>query len=95
MRWYPPGAPKKDVEVGLEAKQCSAVFVKDVDVHSSAVEEMFPISSSFSLYEMLSTYADCISKGLSDLGIAKGVRHTIDTGCARPIQVPPRRIPFH
>lgn len=42
----PPGAPKKDVEVGLEAKQCSAVFVKDVDVHSSAVEEMFPISSS-------------------------------------------------
>jgi len=67
----PPGTPKKDLEVGLEAKQCSAVFVKDVDVHSSAVEEMFPISSSLvpeeeklRLYEMLSTYADCISKGI-------------------------------
>lgn len=96
-----PGAPKKDVEVGLEAKQCSVVFVKDVDVHSSAVEGMFPISSSLvpgaeklRLYEMLSD-ADYISKGLSDLGFAKGVRHTIDTGYARPIHVLPRRVPFH
>ena len=98
----PPGAPKEDVEVGLEAKQCSAVFVKDPDVHSLSVEEMFPISSNFvpeegklRLYDMLSTYADCISKGPWDLGTAKGVRHTINTGSAQPIQVPPRRVPFH
>ena len=98
----PPGAPKEDVEIGLEAKQCSAVFVKDADVHSLSVEEMFPISSNFvpeeetlRLYDMLSTYADCISKGPWDLGTAKGVRHTIDTGSAQPIQVPPRRVPFH
>ena len=98
----PPGAPKEDVEIGLEAKQCSAVFVKDDDVHSLSVEEMFPISSNFvpeeeklRLYDMLSTYADCISKGPWDLGTAKGVRHTIDTGSAQPIQVPSRRVPFH
>ena len=98
----PPGAPKEDVEVGLEAKQCSAVFVKDADVHSLSVEEMFPISSNsvpeeekLRLYEMLSTFADCISKGPWDLGTAKGVRHNIDTGSAQPIQVPPRRVPIH
>ena len=56
----PPGAPKEDVEIGLEAKQCSAVFVKDV--HTLSVKEMFPISSNFipeeeklRLYDMLST----------------------------------------
>ena len=98
----PPGVPKEDVEVRLEAKQCSAVFVKDADVHSLSVEEMFPISSNLvpeeeklRLYEMLSTYADCISKGPWDLGTAKGVQHTINTGSAQPIQVPPRRVPFH
>ena len=86
----------------MEAKQCSAVFVKDANVHSLSVEEMLPISSNFvpeeeklRLYDMLSTYADCISKGPWDLGTAKGVRHTIDTGSAQPIQVPPRRVPFH
>ena len=34
-------------------------------------------------------------KGPWDLGTAKGVRPTIDTGSAQPIQVPPRRVPFH
>ena len=41
----PPAASKEDVVVGLEAKQCSAVFVRETDVHSLLVEEMFPISS--------------------------------------------------
>ena len=45
--------------------------------------------------EVLSTYADCISRGPWDLGSEKGVKHTIDTGSAQPIQVPPRRVPFH
>ena len=31
-----PGTLKEDVEIGLEAKQCNAVFVKDADVHSSS-----------------------------------------------------------
>ena len=85
----PPGAPKEDVEIGLEVKQCSAVFVKDANVHTLSVEEMFSISSNFvpeeekrRLYDTLSTYADCISKGPWDLGTAKGVRHTIATGSA-------------
>ena len=98
----PPAAAKEDVEVGLEAKQCSAVFVRATDVHSLLVEEMFPISSDLvpkeeklRHYEVLSTYADCLSKGLWDLSTLKGVRHIIDTGSAKPIQVPPRRVPFH
>ena len=63
---------------------------------------MFPISSDSvpeeekrKHYEVLSTYADCISRGPWDLGSEKGVKHTIDTGSAQPIQVPPRRGPFH
>ena len=91
----PPTASKGDVEVGLEAKQCSAVLVRDADVHSLLVEEMFPISSDLvpeeeklRHYEVLSTYADCLSKGPWDLGTTKGVQHTIDTGSAKPIQVP-------
>ena len=71
----PPTASKGDVEVGLEAKRCSAVLVRDADVHSLLVEEMFPISSNLvpeeeklRHYEVLSTYADCLSKGPWDLG---------------------------
>ena len=66
----PPAASKEDVVVGLKAKQCSAVFVRDTDVHSLLVEEMFPISSDLfpekeklRHYEVLSTYADCLTKG--------------------------------
>ena len=88
----PPGAPKKDVEVGLEAKQCSAVFVKNADVHSLSVEEMFPISSNLvpeeeklRPYEMLSTYADCISKGLWNLGTAKGVLNKLQTNASHKV----------
>ena len=86
----------------MEAKQCGAVFVRDADVHSLLVEEMFPISSDLvpeeeklRHYEVLSTYADCLSKGPWDLGTAKGVQHTINTGSSKPIQVLPRRVPFH
>ena len=97
----PPAASKEDVEVGFVAKQCSAVFVRATDVHSLLVEGMFPISSDLvpkeeklRHYEVLSTYADYLSKGLWDLSTSKGVGHTIDTGAAKPIQVLPRRVPF-
>ena len=98
----PPSVPKENVEVDLGARQCSAVFVGDSGNGSIPVEEMFPISSGSvpeeekrKHYEVLSTYADCISKGPWDLGTAKGLKHTIDTGPAQPIRVPPRRVPFH
>ena len=68
------------------------------DADNIPLEEMFPISSDTvpeKLYEVLSTYADSISRGPWDLGSAKGPKHTIDTGSAQPIQVPPRRVPFH
>ena len=66
------------------------------------MEEMFAIYSDLvpeekkrRHCEVLSTYPDCISRRPWDLGSAKGVKHTIDTGSAQPIQVPPRRVPFH
>ena len=96
------GAAKENVEVELGTRQCSAVFVKNSDNGSIPLEEMFPISSDLvpeeekrKHYEVLSTYADCISKGPWDLGTAKGAKHTINTGSAQPIQIPPRRVPFH
>ena len=45
--------------------------------------------------EVLPTYPDCILKRPWDLGSTKGVKHTIDTGSAKPIQLPLRRVPFH
>ena len=93
---------KEHVKVELGARQCSAGFVENSEADNVPFEEMFPISSDSvpeeekrKHYEVLSTYADCISRGPWDLGSAKGVKHTIDTGSARPIQVPPRRVPFH
>ena len=80
----PSAASKEEVEFGLEAKQCGVVFVRDANVHSLLVEEMSPIRH----YEVLSTYADCLSKGPWDLGNANGVEHTINTGSAKSIQVP-------
>ena len=91
----PSAASKEQVEFGLEAKQCGVVFVRDANVHSVLVEEMSPISSDLvpeeeklRHYEVLSTYADCLSKGPWDLGNAKGVEHTINTDSAKSIQVP-------
>ena len=63
----PPATSEEDVVVGLEAKQCSAVFVRDTDVYSLLVEEMFPVSSNLvpeeeklRLHEVLSTYAGAL-----------------------------------
>ena len=67
-----------------------------------SMEEVFPINSDAvpeeekrRHYEVLATYANCVSRGPMDLGRVKGVKHTIDTDSAEPIQVPPRRVPFH
>ena len=66
------------------------------------MEELFPINcesvpeeEKHQHYEVLATHANCVSRGQMDLGTAKGVQHTIDTRSAQPIQVPPRRVPFH
>ena len=88
---------KENVKGESGARQCSAVFVGNYEADDVPFEEMFPISSDSvpeeekrKHYEVLSTYAECISRGPWDLGTAKGAKHTIDTGSAQPIQVPPR-----
>ena len=85
----PSGDPKEDGEVRLKAKHCGTVFVEGFEGGSFSVEEMFPVNSDWvpdvekrRHYEVLSTYADWISKGPWDLGYAKGLKHTIDTGSA-------------
>ena len=67
-----------------------------------SIKELFPINSDAAPeeekrrhYEVLATYANCTSRGPMDLGRAKGVKHTINTGPAQPIQVPTRTVPFH
>ena len=96
------GGAKEHVKVELGARQCSAVFVENSEANNVLFEEMFPISSDSvpeeekrKHYEVLSTYADCISRGPWDLGTANGVKHTSDTGSVQPIQLPLRRVPFH
>ena len=97
-----PGVPESDVGVLREVKQCGAVQLEDFENCCVSMEELFPINSDAvpeeekrRHYEVLATYANCVSRGPMDLGRAKGVKHTIDTGSAEPIQVPPRRVPFH
>lgn len=38
---------------------------------------LVPEEEKLRLYKLLSSYADCISKGLWDFGAAKGVRHIV------------------
>ena len=84
-----------------EAKQCGAEHLEDFENCCTSMEELFPISSDAvpeeekCRHEVLATYSNCISRGPMDLGTADGMKHTIDTGSAQPIQVPPCRVPFH
>jgi uncharacterized membrane protein len=39
-------------------------------------------------------YQDAFSKDSKDIGTTNLVEHTIETGDARPIRIPPRRIPL-
>jgi dUTPase len=43
---------------------------------------------------LLLKYQDAFSKDSKDIGTTNLVEHTIDTGDARPIRIPPRRIPL-
>ena len=43
---------------------------------------------------MLTKYQDVLSKGPEDMGCTDLVKHQIDTGEARPIRQPPRRLPI-
>lgn len=45
------------------------------------------------LHQLLVEYADVLSAGDNDLGHANGVKHSIDTGDARPVRQPLRRHP--
>ena len=42
--------------------------------------------------ELLQQYGDVFSENASDLGCTSLLKHNIDTGTARPIRVPPRRL---
>ena len=46
------------------------------------------------LAAMLTEYQDVFSKGPDDMGCTDLVKHQIDTGDARPIRQPPRRLPI-
>ena len=86
---------KENVKGESGARQCSAVFVENSEPDDVPFEEMFPISSDSVPEEKKRKHYEVISRGPWDLGTAKGAKHTIDTGSAQPIQVPPRRVPFH
>ncbi|XP_063436263.1 uncharacterized protein LOC134717700 [Mytilus trossulus] len=43
---------------------------------------------------LLIKYQDAFSKDPKDIGTTNLVEHTIDTGDARHIRIPPRRLPF-
>lgn len=78
------------------------VHMKDFESCCMSMEELLPINCESvpeeekrRHYEVLTTHANSASRGPMDLGTAKGVQHTIDTGSAQPLQVPSRRVPFH
>lgn len=53
------------------------------------------IGQKETMYSILSRYIGAVSRGKSDLGELKTNQHSIDTGEARPIRVPTRRLLFH
>ena len=55
----------------------------------------FSIEQKKMVYNILSRHSGAISRGKSDLGDLKTSQHFIDTGEARPIRVPVRRLPYH
>ena len=44
--------------------------------------------------ELLQKFSDIISKNDTDLGLTKLVEHHIETGDAKPLKQPPRRVPM-
>ena len=52
-------------------------------------------SEKSSIYEVLLRHPKVISGGKTDPGEAKGIEHFIDTGNAKPIKVPTKRLLFH
>ena len=46
------------------------------------------------VYKLLENFQDVFSKHDFDLGLAKGIKHSIDTGDAPPLRQPPRRLPM-
>ena len=82
--------------------RCNTLQVEGFERCCAYMAELFPITDESVTeeekrrhYEVLANHVKCISQGPMDLGHARGVQHTIDTGSASPIQVPPRRVPFH
>ena len=47
------------------------------------------------LKSLLCEYADIFAKNDRDLGRTDKVKHHINTGDARPVKIPPRRVPLH
>ena len=75
--------------------ECNAVLKEDFHDTVAAVADLFPIDSDLDPpeekrlhHERLANHSSCISRGPLDLGHAKGVQHSIDTGSAKPIHAP-------
>lgn len=82
--------------------KCNSLQVESFGRCCSRMAELFPITDEsvpeeekWHHYKVLANHANCISQGPMDLGHARGIQHTINIGSAKPIQVPPRRVPFH
>ena len=54
--------------------------------------EILPHRMKILLARLLERYSDVFSKGDYDVGCINDVEHTIDTGDAQPVKVPPRRM---
>ena len=86
-------------EKGGKPAMCSAVGCEST---LPPVKQLFPIDNPSltehekeSVYEILERHPAVISGSKSDLGEAKEVEHSIDTGDQPPIRIPPRRLPIH
>ena len=58
-----------------------------------SVQELYDDDQRKKVYALLCRNADLFAKDSSDLGRTDIVTHTIDTGDAKPVKQPPRRLP--
>ncbi|CAH8556952.1 unnamed protein product [Dicrocoelium dendriticum] len=75
-------------ECSVKEQQCVDDFIRSIGLSADTLTQA-------RLAQVIQNYSDAFAWKSGDLGRTGLVKHSIDTGVARPIKVPPRRIPIH
>ncbi|CAB4032308.1 Hypothetical predicted protein [Paramuricea clavata] len=78
------------VKAGSELAKCELTD----SLYENSIKDLTSLDEKTKVYNLLCENTDIFSQGPNDLGRTKLVKHKINTGNARPIKQPPRRLPY-